>query len=131
MPEAIIDRLRGFEFRRPSWRAEKSLHPVLIYLYRADVAQALRAVCDARGSEWEAYQVNWKVRSPYGAQRSLQGFTGLVQLYQAYRALCDDLFAQLAVPKLANSNEGNWATCYQQIFTFLQPPPPPEVLRPA
>jgi hypothetical protein len=107
-----------------------SLNPVLIYFYHADVAQALRAVCDARGSEWEAYQVNWKVRSPYGVQRSLQGFTGLVQLYQMYRRLCDDLFAQLAAPKLAIRNEGDWATYYQQILTFLQlPPPAPEVLR--
>ena len=107
------------------------LNPVLIYFYHADVAQALRNVCDARGSEWEAYQVNWKVRSPYGVQRCLQGFPGLVQLYQAYRVLCDHFFAQLALPKLAIRNEGDWNTYYQQIFSFLQlPPAPPEVLPP-
>jgi thymidylate kinase len=106
------------------------LNPVLIYFYHADVTQALRAVCDARGSEWEAYQVNWKVRSPYGVQRSLQGFTGLVQLYRVYRALCDDFFAQLALPKLAIRNDGDWATYYQEILTFLHlPPAPPEVHR--
>jgi hypothetical protein len=105
------------------------LNPVLIYFYHADVAQALRRVCDARGSEWEAYQVNWKVGSPFGVQRSLQGFAGLVQLYQSYRALCDDFFARLALPKLAIRNEGEWTTYYQQILTFLQlPPAPPEVL---
>lgn len=105
------------------------LNPVLIYFYHADVTQALRAVSDERGSEWEAYQVNWKVRSPYGMQRSLQGFPGLIQLYQVYRALCDDFFAQLALPKLAIRNDGDWATYYQEILTFLQlPPAPPEVL---
>jgi thymidylate kinase len=32
----------------------QSLNPAIIYFYHADVAQALRVVCDARGSEWEA-----------------------------------------------------------------------------
>jgi hypothetical protein len=67
-----------------------------------------------------AYQVNWKVLSPYGVQRSLQGFDGLVQLYQAYRSLCDALFAQLQLPKLAICNEGDWEAYYRDILRFLQ-----------
>ncbi len=97
-----------------------SLNPVVIYFYHNDVARAIRAICDERGSEWEAYQVNWKVASPYGVQRSLQGFDGLVQLYQNYRALCDDIFSQLLLPKLAICNEGDWARYYRDIQTFLQ-----------
>ncbi len=96
------------------------LHPVVIYFYHNDIARAIRTICDERGNTWEAYQVNWKVASPYGVQRSLQGFDGLVQLYQNYRELCDDIFAQLALPKLAICNEGNWATYYHDILTFLQ-----------
>ena len=98
------------------------LNPVVIYFYRADIAQALRTICDERGSAWEEYQVNWKVSSPYAVQRSLQGFDGLVQLYQEYRALCDDIFAQLTIPKLAIMNEGNWAMYYREILAFLQLP---------
>lgn len=98
------------------------LNPVVIYFYHADIAQALRTICDERGSAWEMYQVNWKVSSPYGAQRSLQGFDGLVQLYRDHRALCDDIFAQLALPKLAILNEGDWAMYYREILTFLQLP---------
>jgi hypothetical protein len=100
----------------------RDLNPVVIYFYHADVAQALRAVCDSRGSEWEAYQVNWKVASPYGVQRSLQGYEGLLQLYQDYRALCDDIFTRLALPKLAIRNEGDWAAYYAHILTFLDLP---------
>ncbi|MBI3972627.1 MAG: hypothetical protein HY332_15220 [Chloroflexi bacterium] len=103
------------------------LRPVVISFHHADVAQALRAVCDARGSMWEAYQVTWKLSSPYAVQRSLRGFDGLVQLYRVYRTICDDLFAQLALPKLAILNEGDWATYRTDILTFLQlPPAPPE-----
>lgn len=101
----------------------RSLNPVLIYFYHRNVAHAIRAVCDERGSAWEHYQVTWKVSSPYGAQRGLQGFDGLVQLYQAYRVVCDEIFAQLWLPKLAICNEGQWAHYYQDILTFLQFPP--------
>lgn len=96
------------------------LNPIVIYFYQPDVAQALRTICNERGSKWEAYQVNWKVASPYGVQRSLHGFDGLVQLYQAYRALCDDIFVQLALPKLAICNEGNWAKYYDEILSFFE-----------
>ncbi len=95
------------------------LHAVVIYFSHPDIACALRRICDARGSRWEVYQVNWKVLSPYGKERSLQGFDGLVQLYQAYCALCEDIFAQLALPKLAIRNEGDWARYYEEILSFL------------
>lgn len=98
----------------------QDLRPAVIYLAHTDVPQALRAVCDARGSAWEAYQVNWKVLSPYGVRRSLQGFAGLVQLYQDYRTICDALFAQLALPKLGVRNGGEWGTRYHEILSFLQ-----------
>lgn len=102
--------------------AISDLNPVVIYFSHPDIARALRSICDARGSKWEAYQVNWKVLSPYGRERSLQGFDGLVQLYQNYCALCEDIFAQLALPKLAICNEGDWERYYEEILRFLQLP---------
>ncbi len=98
------------------------LNPVVIYFSHPDIARALRRICDARGSKWEAYQVNWKVLSPYGKERSLQGFDGLIQLYQSYCTLCEDIFAQLTLPKLAIRNEGNWTGYYEEILSFLQLP---------
>jgi hypothetical protein len=89
-------------------------------IYHTDIARAIRTICDERGSAWETYQVNWKVASPYGVHRSLQGFDGLVQLYQNYRAICDDIFARLTLPKLAICNEGDWARYYREILAFLQ-----------
>ena len=98
------------------------LNPVVIYFSHPNVARALRRICDERGSKWEAYQVNWKVRSPYGRERSLQGFDGLVQLYQNYCALCEDILAQFELPKLAICNQGDWARYYEEILSFLQLP---------
>jgi hypothetical protein len=99
------------------------LRPVVIYFYHADVAAAVRAVADERGPAWESYQVGWKVGSPYGVRRSLQGFDGLVQLYRAYRALCDDLLAENSLPKVAIRSEGDWPTYYREVLAFLNLPP--------
>lgn len=98
------------------------LRPVVIYFNPDDIARALRAICDERGSEWEAYQVNWKCGSPYGERRSLHDFDGLAALYQDYRALCDDIFAGLDLPKLAIRNEGKWEGYYRDILAFLELP---------
>jgi hypothetical protein len=96
------------------------LEPAVIYFQHPDVAQALRAVRDERGRDWEAYQVNWKVASPYSAQHALQGFDGLVRLYQDYRALCDELFAGLTIPKLAIVREADWPRYRRDILAFVQ-----------
>jgi hypothetical protein len=55
----------------------------------------------------------------------------LVQIYQAYCALCDDLFARLSVPKLAIPNHGDWTTYYRYLLTFLQLPAQPIARSPA
>jgi hypothetical protein len=101
----------------------QTLTPVLIYFYQANVAQALRVVCDTRGSEWETYQVNWKLPSPYGRQRGLAGFVGLVDLYQDYRGISDTISASLPIPTLKIDNtEGKWTAYYREILTFLELP---------
>jgi hypothetical protein len=99
-----------------------ALQPVVIYFNHADIARALRTVCDARGPAWESYQVGWKVGSPHGVRRSLKGFDGLVRLYHDYCSLCDDMFARLALPKLAIRNDGEWPAYYRTILTFLELP---------
>ncbi len=97
----------------------RALDPAVVYRRRADVGRALRRVCDERGARWEEYQVGWKVGSPYGVRRGLRGFEGLVELYQEYVAVCDDIFARLSTPKLAVGNQGGWDLRYRQILAFL------------
>ena len=101
----------------------QDLRPVVIYFRHADVAHALATIRDVRGTDWEAYQVNWKVASPYGMRRSLQGFAGLIALYRAYCAFCDDLYAHLTMPKFTLQTDGDWPTAYRRILTFLDLPP--------
>jgi hypothetical protein len=100
----------------------RDLDPVVIRYYPADLARALRSIADERGPAWEAYQISWKVVSPFGLRRSLRGFAGLVRLYQEYCAVCEEILAELPIPKLAIRNDGNWSSCYQDILAFLDVP---------
>lgn len=108
----------------------RGLCPTVVYLRSADVRLALRAVCDARGPNWEAYQVGWKLQSPYATRRALQGFEGLVELYRAYRTLCDDIIDRLDLPTLSILNHGDWPTHRNAMLEFLRLPlpAPPETL---
>jgi deoxyadenosine/deoxycytidine kinase len=98
----------------------RELRPVLIYLYQVDVAATLRRICDTRGSDWEAYQLNWKLPSPYGLQRGLTGFPGLVALYRDYRAISDTIVVRLPIPTLTiDTTDGHWEVYYRDMLTFL------------
>jgi hypothetical protein len=97
----------------------RPLEPAVVYLRQPGVAAALRAVCGLRGESWERYQVGWKLSSPYAKRRGLVGFDGLVSLHESYRALCDELFEGLAVPKARVELDGDWARVRREIEAFV------------
>jgi len=87
------------------------LRPLLIYLRQDDVERAVHTVSAQRGETWVDYQVDWKLGSPYARRRGLAGLDGVVALYRDYRALTDQLFADLAIPKISiETSEQDWAT---------------------
>ncbi len=88
----------------------RPLNPLLIYFHQRDVDSAIRTVSTQRGERWVNYQVNWKLESPYAKRRGLAGLDGLITLYRHYRALTDQLFASLEIPKISIENsEQEWA----------------------
>jgi hypothetical protein len=88
----------------------KPLSPLLIYFHQDDVDSAIRVVSAQRGEKWVNYQVNWKLQSPYANRRGLAGLDGLISLYRQYRALTDQLFADLDIPKISIENsKQQWA----------------------
>jgi hypothetical protein len=97
------------------------LQPMVVYLRPADLEGAMRKVFQARGPDWEDYQVRWKLRSPYATRRQLSGFEGLITMYADYRALTDALFDALACTKLAiDTSRGEWQHCYSRIREALR-----------
>jgi hypothetical protein len=74
----------------------------------------------ARGPDWETYQLDWKLRSPYAVHRQLTGLDGLSAMYADYRALTDSLFDDLDCPKLAiDTGPGEWQHYYEQVRDVL------------
>lgn len=100
----------------------QTLHPVVIYLRQPDVAKAIGRIGKERGREWQDYQVDWKVSSPYGQSRGLHGTAGLVDLYVAYCAICDGIFQLLPVLTLQVENNRDWRVVYGEIASFLEIP---------
>ena len=89
----------------------KPLRPLLIYFHQDDIDSAIRVVSAERGEKWVDYQINWKLESPYATRRGLAGLDGLIALYRDYRALTDQLFADLDIPKISIENSRQeWAT---------------------
>ena len=109
------------------------LDPALVYFRQHDVARAMRTVFEARGPQWEAYQLGWKLASPHATRRELSGLAGLTSMYEEYRSLTDALFDALDCRKLAvDTGGGDWPSCYAQVDEVLRqaqvplsPPPAP------
>ena len=94
----------------------KPLSPLLIYFQQDDVDSAIRVVSTQRGEKWVNYQVDWKLESPYAKRRGLAGLDGLIALYREYRALTDQLFADLDIPKISIENSRQEWAIYDDII---------------
>ena len=106
------------------------LSPHLVYFRQDDVAAAIRAISAERGTAWVDYQTNWKLTAPYAVRRGLTGLDGLIALYRAYRALTDQLFDELDIPKLCIENSRReWPEYDRLIDQFLGRTPPQSGLR--
>jgi hypothetical protein len=94
----------------------KPLSPLLIYFRQDDVDRAIRVVSRERGETWVNYQVDWKLESPYAKRRGLTGLDGLIALYRDYRALTDQLYADLDIPKISFENSRQEWAVYDDII---------------
>jgi hypothetical protein len=96
--------------------AIRPLRPLLVYFHQNDVDGAIRSVAMQRGEKWVDYQVNWKLESPYAQRRGLAGLEGLIVLYREYRALTDQLYADLDIPKISIENSRREWAAYDDII---------------
>lgn len=108
-----------------------TLKPVLIYLRRSDITEALRTLVEERGTTWQEYQTRWKLSSPLARRHGWYGFDGLVDFYTSYRAVCDGLVQEVDVPKLVIDHDGDWDAIYRRIAEFLDLPAQSQPFSPA
>ncbi len=102
-------------------RVLEPLSPTVVYFRERDLAQAMRRIFAARGAKWKAYQLGWKLRTPYATRRQLAGLEGLVSMYEDYRSLTDTLFEALDCRKLAvETGGGDWTAHYAQVDEVMR-----------
>jgi hypothetical protein len=108
--EGDVDFIRSYV--RDITTAIAPLHPLLIYLRDSNIGQAIRSIGAERGSAWVQYQIEWKLESPYAKRRGLKNLDGLIDLYRDYRALTDQLYEELTLPKIRIENaQQDWKKC--------------------
>ena len=108
------------------------LSPCPLYLYQADLAQALQIIGERRGGQTRERLIRNATQSPYGRRLGLQGFAGMVAYWAAYRQFADAAcqatgFATLAI----ETGTGDWPTYQQQARAFLDVSPPGRVAMPS
>src|SRR5262249_52287037 len=108
--EADIDFIRNY--LQGITTAIAPLNPLLIYFLHTDVDEAIRSVGAERGSAWVQYQIEWKLEAPYAKRRGLKNMDGLIVLYRDYRALTDQLYSELTLPKISIEDaQTDWKKC--------------------
>lgn len=98
----------------------RGVSPCLIYLYQADLVQALRTICDRRGDQTRERLIHNATQSLYGQRMELRGFEGMVTYWAAYRRFADAACQAADLPTLAiETGAGDWPAYQQQARAFL------------
>jgi hypothetical protein len=96
------------------------LRPLVVHFHQPDTANAIRTVVDVRGAGWQAYQLDWKLKSPYAETHALSGVDGLTRMYEDYRRLTEALFHELDCTRIMfDTTEAKWPAIYARVANAL------------
>jgi len=101
----------------------KPLRPVLLYLYQNDIKTSIEHVREQRPAAWRDRVVTMFSNTPYGRNRTLEGFDLYLDFNRSLRRLADSSFDIFAVPKLKVENSDyQWDMHFDEICRFLDLP---------
>jgi hypothetical protein len=96
------------------------LAPILVYLVQENLSQALARNFERRGRGFRDFVIELTTSTPLAQERGWQGYSGMLQFWQAFVAFTDVLFAHFPGQKLMIDNTaGDWADYNQQVVDFL------------
>ena len=122
-----VDRLKIVQYAEELQALIEPLSPTLIYLVQEDLEKALERSFVDRGSEFMDYVIRYATGTPIAIQRGWKGYQGMVEFWQEFVALTDELFQRCRIRKLKVDNSaGNWADCNLQVLDCLSIPLMPE-----
>jgi hypothetical protein len=96
--------------------------PLLIYLRHTDIASAIARVHRDRGEAWAAQNMAWVAARPWARSRNLGGREAVIQLYQAWEGVVDDLYGRYSFGKLMVTDpQRDWDTALARIYAAVRP----------
>lgn len=96
------------------------LSPVVIYFDQPDPRQALRRILDIRGPDFERDLFHNMSRFPFCQSRDRADFDCVVTLWQANRALMQQLLPGFTPHQITiDITQQSWAACRQQILDLM------------
>lgn len=94
--------------------------PYLIYLRQNDVYSTISRVYSSRPKEWGDFVIKYICKSPYGKEKCLRGFDGMVKYFSERQAIEDKLFWTYPFKKLQIDNSDfDFEKCKDKIREFL------------
>jgi thymidylate kinase len=96
--------------------------PFLVYLRPTDIAAAIARVHQTRGEPWSSRNLDFVQNSPWARRRNLHGRDAVVQLYQAWDPLVNQLYDRYPFPKLMVSDpQHDWPAALRAICAAIRP----------
>lgn len=96
------------------------LNPFVIYFDPRSVTEHITRTYNCRGSEFKRRLIQATTSCAHSAKRNYKGIDGSISYWRDYKELCDQLFNQLKVRKIAiDSSSGNWPEYQSKILEAL------------
>ena len=118
-----VDRAKIVQYAQELQTLMEPLSPTLIYLVQEDLGKALERSFTDRGNEFVDYVIQYATGTPIARLRGWKGYQGMVEFWQEFVALTDELFQRCRIRKLKIDNSaGNWGDYNLQVLECLSIP---------
>ena len=99
------------------------LQPALVYLTQSDVKKALSENFRRRGVGFKDFVIQLATTTPYAQHRGLTGYEGMIEFWQDFVALTDQLYDRFRFHKIAlHTSASNRDSLNQQVLDLLSIP---------
>lgn len=96
------------------------IQPALVYLTHSDVRKALSESFTRRGAGFKDFVIKFATTTPYAQHRGLVDYEGMIEFWQGFVALTDQLYDRFRFQKITLPNPAdNWESLKQQVLDFL------------
>ena len=102
-------------------RALGPASPILIYLYQADVEEALGRLYELRDDRWMGQEIKKTSRYPWFQSRGKDDFSGWLEFFGEWLNVVDELYSHWPYQKLKVENpHDDWGLAYSKIEVYLR-----------